>query len=340
MRVIWSETQLSHAGTRFLQRGRLVDSPETPKRGELIFSELQKRGHKTAVPEDLGMAPILAVHSPKYIEFLQSVHSQWTGTYGADSLVMPNIQGDAPPHPNIKSLIGRLGGYTGDLACEITEGTWAASYASAQCATNAASFSLRTGKPAYALCRPPGHHASAAKAMGFCYLNNSAIAAQMLRDKYQRVAIMDVDVHHGNGTQSIFYDRSDVFTGSMHSNPIDFYPFFSGYEAEVGIGKGLGFNCNICYPKESGDKDFLGAFSRLSERTQAFDPQALVIAFGVDALCSDPHGEHNVSPKAFSELSERIKGFNVPTVVVQEGGYVSCELASTVARFLEVFDHG
>ena len=339
MQVYWSETQLAHVDARFLQLGRLVASPERPERGEFIFSELHRRNHVITVPEDLGVDHILKVHSPGYIEFLQTIYAQWIGTYGKCSPLIPNVLSDAPPHPRLKSLIGRLGGYAGDLACEIAEGTWTASYTSAQCALNAARFTLQTGNPAYALCRPPGHHAGASNAMGFCYLNNSAIATQLLRKKFSRVAIIDVDVHHGNGTQTIFYDRNDVFTGSMHSDPCDFYPFFSGYQAETGTGKGIGFNSNICYSKGSSDQEFLEAFAQLIQRTHSFKPQALVVALGLDALGSDPHGEHNVSLKAYLKLAEQLKRFGLPTVIVQEGGYISNELPLAVAKFLEVFDH-
>lgn len=340
MQTFWSETQLSHSGARFFQRGRLVASPEKPERGEAIRSELLTRGHDIAAPDDLGSDPILAIHDAGYIDFLKSIYRNWTDAFGDAGAVMPNVFGEPPAHSSVTNLVGLLGTHTGDLACEIRGGTWSACYASAQCAANAAAHTLRSGKPSYGLCRPPGHHASASRAMGFCYLNNSAIAAQMLRSKYQRVAIFDMDVHHGNGTQSIFYERSDVFTGSMHSDPAGFYPFFHGYETETGKGDGCGFNTNVCYARGAGDEAFLDVFSRLSKTMIRYQPQALVIAFGVDALRSDPHGEHDVSPEAIAEAARRFKQFDIPTTIIQEGGYPSPELAPTVARFLESFEHG
>jgi acetoin utilization deacetylase AcuC-like enzyme len=334
VQVFWSDDQLKHDGGRFLKAGRLVPSPETPMRAVCIHDALAKLGFSISAPKDLGLEPLLRVHPSAYLDFLQSIHARWTAEFGADAAVLPNVLAGGECHHVPRSAVGALGVYVNDLAAEVRDGTWAASYASAQCAANAAHFVATSGKAAYALCRPPGHHAGADYAMGFCFMNNAAIAAQELRQHYARVAIVDIDVHHGNGTQAIFYDRADVLTASMHSDPSNYYPFHTGYEDERGAGEGAGFNTNICFAADTDDAGFLKAFTRLAEAVAAFQPDAVVVALGVDALRSDPHGGHHITPDGFVALARLIRTWAVPTVFVQEGGYESEELGLTVGQFL------
>ena len=159
---------------------------------------------------------------------------------------------------------------------------------------------------AYALCRPPGHHAFADVAGGFCFINNSAVAAQRLRSKAARVAILDVDLHHGNGTQGIFYARADVLTVSLHADPVRFYPFFWGHGDERGEGQGLGYNLNLPLPRKSGDEAFLDALSIAIRRIGSFAPEALVVALGLDAFEGDPFGGLSVSTPGFARIGEAI----------------------------------
>lgn len=337
MHVYWSEDQLRHAGARFLKAGQLVPSPETPDRAHSILAALSGPEFRITAPDDHGTAPLLRVHPGVFLDFLQGIHARWTEAFGPDAAILPNVLAGSHRTHVPQSPVGALGYYVGDLAAEFRPGTWAACYASAQCAVSAARHLLTASKPAYALCRPPGHHAGAAQAMGFCFLNNAAIAAEELRQRFARVAIVDIDVHAGNGTQSIFYDRADVLTASMHSDPSHYYPFHSGYEDERGAGAGQGANVNICYRADVEDAGFLAVFARLAEAVEAFAPEAIVVALGVDALRSDPHGGHRITPDAFAELAARLRGWELPTIFVQEGGYDSAELGPTVARFLGEF---
>ena len=337
MKVFWSDDQLSHAGARFMKAGRIVDSPDAPLRTQQILDALSAAGLLAEPPQDLGDEVITRVHPQDYLDFLRSFHARWEQSLGPDAAALPNVMAPRGATHVPRSLVGELGFYTGDLAAEIRPGTWRTVRASAQCAANAARLVASGAGPAYALCRPPGHHAGARTAMGFCYLNNAAIAAAELRRHHARVAIVDFDVHHGNGTQDIFYDRGDVLTASMHSDPGNYYPFHSGYEDEIGVGEGEGANVNRCYGADAGDADFLRTFRRLADAVEAFAPDAVVVGLGTDALRSDPHGGHRITPDAIIALAPIIRGWGLPTVIVQEGGYASDELGPTVAGFLREF---
>jgi acetoin utilization deacetylase AcuC-like enzyme len=196
-------------------------------------------------------------------------------------------------------------------------------------------------RAAYALCRPPGHHAFSDMAGGFCYLNNSAIAAEMLRRAHDRVAILDVDLHHGNGTQGIFYQRGDVLTVSIHADPERFYPFFWGYANETGAADGAGCNLNLPLPRGSGDDVFVAALDTAVERVRQFAPGALVVALGLDAFEGDPFGGLRVSTPGFAEIARRISAaLPLPTLLVQEGGYLCDGLGDNLQSFLAGFGAG
>jgi acetoin utilization deacetylase AcuC-like enzyme len=228
-----------------------------------------------------------------------------------------------------------------DAAAPISDGTWNSVCWSAWTAVHAAGLILEGEQSAYALCRPPGHHAFSDMAGGFCYLNNTAIGAQRLRGAHDRVAILDVDLHHGNGTQSIFYARDDVLTVSIHADPLRFYPFFWGYADEQGKGEGLGYNLNLPLQRGSGDAEFLLALDIAIERIRGFAPGALVIALGLDAFEGDPFGGLRISTSGFRVIAARIaSGLRVPTLIVQEGGYLCDELGENLSQFLQGFQDG
>ena len=197
---------------------------------------------------------------------------------------------------------------------------------------------FRSERASYALCRPPGHHAFADMAGGFCFLNNSAIAAAHLRQRHERVAILDVDVHHGNGTQGIFYERGDVLTISIHADPAWFYPFVWGYAHERGAGAGLGANFNIPLPLGTGDDDFIAALARAKAMLAAFAPGALVVALGLDASEHDPLAGLAVTTDGFHRIGAAIASIGLPTVFVQEGGYLSDILGANLTAVLGGFE--
>ena len=221
-----------------------------------------------------------------------------------------------------------------DMSCPIGEHTWESARWSANCAVSAAETVLAGDRMAYALCRPPGHHCFTDLAGGFCYQNNSAIAAQYLQRNHNRVAIIDVDLHHGNGTQGIFYGRDDVFTLSVHADPARFYPFFWGHAHEIGEGAGYGYNRNIPLPRGTQDEGFMKGLADGIAHVKSFAPDAIVIALGLDAFEGDPFGGLSVSTTGFNQMAKMLAALNLPTVIVQEGGYLCDELGDNLMSFL------
>jgi acetoin utilization deacetylase AcuC-like enzyme len=252
--------------------------------------------------------------------------------------VIPNIHPNRRDFPYPASAVGQAGYHMADTACPISDKTWTSAYWSAQTAVSAAEEVLNGARAVYGLARPPGHHAFADMAGGFCFLNNSAIAAQHLRRAHERVAILDVDLHHGNGTQGIFYERPDVLTVSIHADPVRFYPFFWGNASERGEGPGLGYNLNLPLPRHSADAAFLEALDAALDRIRAFAPSALVVALGLDAFEGDPFGGLSVTTDGFTSIGERCASLGLPTAIIQEGGYVCDALADNLTAVLTGFD--
>ncbi|MCH8504328.1 MAG: histone deacetylase family protein [Ectothiorhodospiraceae bacterium] len=289
-----------------------------------------------AVP-DAGLEPLLRVHSQRYIRFLQSIHERWQALPGATDIVIPNVHPVGGGHHYPSHPVGQAGWHLHDMACPIAADSWAGIHASACSAVAAARHVIAGAGSAYALCRPPGHHAGPERAGGFCFINNTAVAAAELRTHYPRVAIADVDLHHGNGTQDIFYARGDVWTGSVHADTDQFYPFFWGSAEETGTGDGAGCNLNIPLPLGSGGGVFLEALDMLIESLQAFRPDALVIPLGLDAHKDDPLAGLALESDDFTSIGARLRRLQLPTVLIQEGGYPTASLGSNLVRFLDGF---
>jgi acetoin utilization deacetylase AcuC-like enzyme len=245
-------------------------------------------------------------------------------------------QSGTPPH----HIIAQLGWFTADAACPIGQDTWRAALAAATCAI-AAADDAAAGGTAYALCRPPGHHAYRARAGGHCYLNNAAIAAEQLRRRGAgRVAVLDIDSHHGNGTQAIFWERPDVLFVSLHGDPAFYYPWFSGFAGENGGGPGHGCNLNFPLPLGSGDDAWLEALSVGLAAIRDFRPDALVVSLGFDASKDEPLNALSVSDEGFARAGAAIRAARMPTVLVQEGGYAVDRLGALLTRFLTGFGSG
>src|SRR5690242_3236042 len=261
---------------------------EQPERADRLLAGLAAGKHQLIAPDTFGQGPRMRVHSAEYLGFLAEAWDAWSalGDCGPEMIANIHPVRHAATYPT--HIIGRLGWHSADTACPIGPGTWSAACAATDVATTAAQLVLDGEGAAYALCRPPGHHAFRDMAGGFCFLNNSAIAAAHLRLKHERVAILDVDVHHGNGTQGIFYERPDVFTVSIHADPVFYYPYVWGYAQERGAGAALGANLNIPLPKGTGDDLYMRALDVAERAIRAFAPGALVVALGLDASERDP----------------------------------------------------
>ncbi|SDL67215.1 Acetoin utilization deacetylase AcuC [Franzmannia pantelleriensis] len=338
MQLYYHPDQARHAPPSFLLRGRAVASPEGPVRAELLSAGVAECGFTLSVPAagdgERLRERLARVHSPRYLEFLETIHARWQALPDAAEIVAPNVHPCGGGHHYPRHAVGQVGWHMHDMACPMTAESFTGILASAATAEAAAESVLAGQRHAYALCRPPGHHAGPERAGGFCFLNNSALAATVLREQHARVAILDVDLHHGNGTQDIFYARGDVWTGSLHADPADFYPFFWGGADETGDGEGVGANLNIPLALGSDGAAFMAALERLIDAMQAFRPTALVVALGLDAHKADPLAGLMLETEDFTPLGQRLAAIDLPTVIVQEGGYPTEWLAANLAAFM------
>ena len=341
MKTVYSEQHARHDPQTFFMRGsRQPRSAEQPERATLLLAAARAAGHDVLAPKSCGAAPAAAVHTPEYLDFLQTASREWAKLPGASEEVIPNVHPARYAATYPKILVGRAGWHQADLACPIGPHTWEAALAATEVAVTAADLVLEGERQAYALCRPPGHHAYADMAGGFCFLNNTAIAAERLRARHPRVAILDVDVHHGNGTQGIFWERADVLTVSIHADPNFYYPYFWGHAHETGAGAGVGFNLNLPQPLGAPDAPWLAAGDTAIARIRDFAPTALVVALGLDASESDPLQGLKITGAGFNAMARKIATLGLPTVLVQEGGYLGDDLGRNLVQFLSGFESG
>lgn len=337
MITVFDEGQRAHDPRFFLSSGAPQPCPEKPARIDALLGAVRRLGGPVVNPPDHGLAPIRAIHPERYLTFLSTIHDRWQRIPGASAEVIPNIHPANRSDGYPKSAVGQAGFHLTDTSCPISGHTWAAALASARSAIHAADLVAGGARAAYALCRPPGHHAFAELAGGFCYLNNSAIAAQRLAQAGRRVAILDVDLHHGNGTQGIFYARGDVLTVSVHAHPERYYPFFWGYPEERGEGEGEGANLNLSLERGTGDDGFLAALDRGLEAITRFGADTLVLALGLDAFVGDPFAGLAVTTPGFHRIGRAVAGLGLPTLIVQEGGYLCPELGENLVQVLTAF---
>ncbi|WP_372425668.1 histone deacetylase family protein [Salinarimonas chemoclinalis] len=336
MRAFHDPRSATHDPDTYFRRGAIVAHPEQASRYAILRDAIAAR-HDLSAPAEHGEAPILAVHDAGYIRFLSEAWDRRAELPGSvDEILSGHF---ARPHMSRRpeGLLGLVGYYTADTSTPIRAGTWDAVRAGAQVAVSAADAALAERR-AYALCRPPGHHAYADSAGGFCFLNNSAVAAQRLRETHARVAILDIDVHHGNGTQGIFYTCGDILTVSIHADPADYFPYYAGYADEIGAGDGTGFNRNLPLAHGSGDAPWLAALAEALDGIARFAPGALVVPLGLDASEDDPIGALRVTTDGFARAAEAIAAARLPTVIVQEGGYLCEALPRNLSAFLDAFD--
>ncbi|WP_267378049.1 MULTISPECIES: histone deacetylase family protein [unclassified Sphingomonas] len=331
MRLFFSPDQRRHAPALELHNGAFVPYAETPARVDAILAAIGP----TELPGDAGEAAIRAVHDAGYIDFLKTAARRWqaAGRSGdAIPYAFPVVRRRDVPLDRIDAAMGR---YAMDATTPITAESWGASYASAQSALAATQAVLAGDRAAFALCRPPGHHAGADYCGGYCHLNTAAIAAQAARDAgVQRVAILDIDYHHGNGTQDIFWERGDVFYASIHADPATDFPFYWGHLDETGAGEGAGATLNRPLPHGTSLDAFRRAQGEALTAIAAFAPGLLVVSFGADTWEGDPISHFALRTPDYAVLAREIAGCGWPTVVVMEGGYAVDALGANVASFL------
>jgi acetoin utilization deacetylase AcuC-like enzyme len=331
---VFSPRELAHAPAQELHNGGWVPHAETPARAQSIVAALP--GLRPAT--DHGRTPLLAVHTAEYLDFLAAAHGLWRAA-GRDGDAIPYVWPVAHRRPlrldRIDALLGR---FSFDAATPVATGTWDAAYWAAQAALTALDVVVGGARTAFALCRPPGHHAGADYFGGYCYLNNAAIAARAAQAAgCARVAILDVDYHHGNGTQDIFWDDASVFYASIHADPATDYPFYWGHADETGGAGATGTTLNLPLPRGTGIAPYLAALDDALAAVAGFAPDLLIVSFGADTFAGDPISGFALATADFPAVAARIAARGWPSVVVMEGGYATAELGANVAAFLGGF---
>lgn len=346
MKTVFAPIQLQHNPEREFLDGKWGDYHESPRRAEMILNAVQAANLGDVIaPEDFGIEPIRAVHADHYLDYLQTAFAKWLEQGGSPTGVYPDTFFKPGFSHRPTRIVGLAGLYTFDMSTVIVEGTWQAAYWSAQSALTTAQLVRDGERAAFALCRPPGHHAHAAMGGGYCFLNNAAIAAEWLTAPFRSgmgagVAILDVDFHHGNGTQAIFYERRDVLFVSLHADPDRQYPYFLGAASERGVGEGEGFNINYPLPMKTTDEEYLAVLDEACGQIARFAPRHLVVSLGVDTFGGDPLGDFAMTSDAYPKVGARLAQLNLPTVFLMEGGYAIEQLGANVVGVLSGFVKG
>ena len=347
--LVWSDDHRLHEPAAEIWVGVRTPATEVSARAEAIRAVLVRAGADVVPAVRHDDATIEAVHDAGLLSFLASAWRDWEAAGLPDDPGQDRVVPYIFPHPglmgDIEPLVpaatwARPGAYCFDTMTLIGPGTWEAARAAADTALTAADLVAAGGKAVYACCRPPGHHVSRSAYGGSCYLNNAAIAAQRLRELgVARVGIIDIDAHHGNGAQEIFWERGDVFTGSVHVDPATgWFPHFLGSEAERGVGAGRGTNLNVPLPPGAGDADWLRAVAEIAQAARCHGVEALVLPLGVDAAGADPESPLQVTRVGYREAGRIVANQELPCVVVQEGGYDLTSIGELVLATLEGLD--
>jgi acetoin utilization deacetylase AcuC-like enzyme len=345
--VVWSEDCLRHEPGGEVWLGVRDPGTEVPARATALRDALEAAGAPVVAAREHDDAILRAVHDPALVDHLAGIWDQWLAAglpaeHGRDRVVpyvfpTPGLTGGLPPRVPA-AVHARAGLYCYDTMTLVGPGSWAAIRGAVDAALTAADLVSAGERLAYALCRPPGHHATPGGYGGSCYLNNAAVAAQALRAAGAgRVAVLDIDAHHGNGTQAIFYDRADVYYGSLHVDPgAGWFPHYAGYSDERGTGPGKGANRNLPLAPGTGDDGWLAALDELLKDLVFERPvNALVVSLGVDAAAGDPESPLRITRDAYREAGRKIAALGAPAVFVQEGGYDLASLGGLVVATLE-----
>jgi acetoin utilization deacetylase AcuC-like enzyme len=341
MKTVFSPLHAGHSGQMELVAGAIVPGFEKPSRAEIIKARIenQKLGDILA-PELHDLTAAKRVHTADYIDFLPTVWPQWEAagkTGSAIPFAWPTrgLRGDVRPQ-NIEALLGY---YSFDGGASFVKGTWDAIKSSYDVALTAAQLVKAGERSAFALCRPPGHHAGAAFMGGYCFINNAAVAAQWFRDQgAKRVAVLDVDYHHGNGTQEIFYARADVQVINLHGDPMTEYPFFLGHADEHGAGDGEGFNLNYPMPFGTSWETWNEALEDACRKLAAYAPDVVVVSLGVDTFEKDPISHFKLTGADYPKIGARIAKLGLPSLFVMEGGYAVDEIGVNAVGVLTGFE--
>ncbi|MDZ7937375.1 MAG: histone deacetylase family protein [Rhodoferax sp.] len=343
MKTFYNHLHAQHQGKVEMFRGALVPCFEVPARADHVLAELKRRQlGEVLEPLVFDDAALTAIHSPRYLNFLATAWDQWVAldAANADKDILPSVWPTRTFRTDVEpdNFAAKVGLYSYDAGSPFTSGTWVAARAGAHCALSAAQAVLDGDRAAFALSRPPGHHAGMDFFGGYCFLNNAALAAQHLRDAgMKKVAVLDVDYHHGNGTQAIFYDRPDVFFASIHGDPRTEYPFYLGHADEHGAGAGLGANLNLPLPRGTNFAIWAQALETALAAITNFGAEALVVSLGMDTFEGDPISGFTLKSDDYLRLGERLATAGLPTVFIFEGGYAVEEVGVNAVNVLQGF---
>jgi acetoin utilization deacetylase AcuC-like enzyme len=342
MKVVYSEDHRYHFAQAELSFGQFVTPFERPSRVEYILRRLKERSFKDVrAPEPLDVKAVRRVHDAGFVRFLKTAWGEWTKAGHRGEIIPSGFLARRMRLRLPDNIDGKAGYYALATETAITAGTWAAAVSSAAVAQTAQRMVAQGERAVFALCRPPGHHAAIDMYGGYCFLNNAAIAAQMFIDQgAERVAVLDVDFHHGNGTQDIFYRRKDVLFVSLHGRPEDAYPYFLGYADECGEGEGEGFNLNYPMPPGTSYLRWGRALEDACKRIASYSADALVVSLGVDTYKDDPISFFKLESKDFTKYGARIGKLNLPTLFIMEGGYAIEAIGINTVNVLEGFVGG
>ena len=336
MKTVYSNKHQLHSPKTELYGGRLVKPFEHPSRVDMILESICSAHLGPVVqPGSYGLEPVLRVHDAEFLRFLENAWTEWQEA-GFEGEAMPTNWPSRRMSKRCPDFIeGKVGYFAMSAETSITAGTWEAALASKDVALTAASELINDERSAFALCRPPGHHAARDMYGGYCFLNNAAISAQFFLDTgIASVAILDIDFHHGNGTQDIFYERNDVFFCSLHGDPHETFPHFLGYQDEVGRGPGFGFNINFPMPAGTEFVDWQKSFDNGLSRIKVFAPAILVISLGVDTFEGDPISFFKLKTDDYKIIGRMIAELDIPTLFVMEGGYDIGEIGINTVNVL------
>jgi acetoin utilization deacetylase AcuC-like enzyme len=344
MLTIYNDRHALHQGKVEMFRGELVPCFEVPARADHVKAEIERRAlGPLFAPDALPDALLAKVHAPRYLDFIAGAWDEWVAldpaNAGRDALPSywptRGMRTDVLP----ASFPARLGLFGFDAGTPLTAGSWTAARHGAASAFTAAQRVVGGERAAFALTRPPGHHAGADFFGGYCFLNNAAVAAQALRDVgIERVAVLDVDYHHGNGTQAIFYACDDVHFASLHADPVTDYPYYLGHADERGAGAGLGFNHNLPLPRGTDFALWRAALTSALARIAEVKAGALVVSLGVDTFEGDPISGFRLRGDDYLRMGEDLARAGLPTVFVFEGGYAVAEVGVNAVNVLEGFE--
>ncbi|MGI9271886.1 MAG: histone deacetylase family protein [Woeseiaceae bacterium] len=342
MLTVYSNDHQLHRGEFEFSNGQLLPCFERPERADLVLEAVRHAGLGDIIePEEFGLDPVRRVHDARFVEFLQEAWDLWAAE-GRDCDALPlnwPVRGMRQIEP--EHIDGKLSYFSFDAGSPITSGTWQAAKTSANVALTGAAKLLAGENCVFSLCRPPGHHAAADYIGGYCYLNNAAIAAQYLRDEgASKIAILDVDYHHGNGTQSIFYTRSDVMFVSIHGDPEQEYPYFLGRSDETGEGEGDGYNHNFPLRWQSSAESWFEALQKSCKLIADYAPDYVLVSLGVDTFIDDPISEFRLTTDDYLKVGARIAELDLPMLFILEGGYAVDDIGINAGNVLVAANKG